>query len=80
MIPARARVSCRGAGGVEYNGTKGLLLVGETDSSAIYTRTENIKHFEWRVASECTVQMLSGWIVVTRHATRNLAHAHLQHS
>ena len=33
------------------------------------TQTENVKHFAYRVVSDGTVQMLSGWVVasVIRH-------------
>jgi hypothetical protein len=42
-----------------------------------YTQAENIKHFELRVVSECTVRMLAGWVVATRHSPRNVALAQL---
>jgi len=35
---------------------KELLLVGTTN---YYTQTENIKHFDWLVLSQCTVRMLT---------------------
>ena len=33
-----------------------------------YTQKEDIKDFERRVVSGCTVTTLSGWIVATSHA------------
>jgi hypothetical protein len=30
------------------------------------TQTENIKHFAYRVVSDGSVQMLSGWVVTSR--------------
>lgn len=53
-----------------------LLLVGATDYPATHC-----KRPAFRVActGNYTVRMLSGWIAATRHAPRNLAHAHLSH-
>jgi hypothetical protein len=45
-----------------------------------HTHTENIKHFEQRVVSKYTVQMLSGCAVAARHLPQDHTHAHLLHS
>lgn len=52
------------------------LSVGVSDCSTT-TQTENIKHFQWRVMSDCTMLIFSRWGVETPHAPRNLAHEHL---
>jgi hypothetical protein len=41
---------------IDYRLDKELLLVGTTN---YYTQTENIKHFDWLVLSQCTVRMLT---------------------
>jgi hypothetical protein len=61
----------------ETGGNAVLLLVAAT---CYYTHTENIKHFQQRIANRYTVRMHSGWVVATRHSSQNLAHAYLQHS
>jgi len=40
------------------------LLVVATDSSTT-TQTENITHIQRSAVSQCTVQMLSGWVLAT---------------
>jgi hypothetical protein len=60
-------------------GTRGLLLVGTTDCYE-YTKTENIKHFEYCVLSDCTSWTFSGWIIATRHSPWYLSPAHPSHS
>ena len=62
----------RGGGLFALESTSGLPLAGTTD-----TQTENMKLFEWRAVSECTVLMFSGWVVATRRSTRNDALANL---
>ena len=49
------------------SGTRGLLLVGATEF-CFYTRTENITDFEQHVMNKCTVRVLAGWVVSTRHS------------
>jgi hypothetical protein len=58
--------------GADKDKTRRRLLVGATDSST--TRTENIRHFEYRVVNECTVRIPSEWTAATRYSPRNLAH------
>jgi hypothetical protein len=41
---------------IDYGLDKELLLVGTTNYD---TQTENIKHFDWFVLSQCTVRMLT---------------------
>jgi hypothetical protein len=62
---------------VDYSRDKRLLLVGTTD---YYTQTENIKHFESLLLSECTPRMLKRRVVAIRHTPRYPAHAHELHS
>jgi len=47
---------------VVSGGLNSSILVGATDCSTP-TLTENIKHFDWRVANKRTVRMLAGWVV-----------------
>jgi hypothetical protein len=62
---------------LDIGGTTILLLVGVGDISAI---TQALTWTGMWVAKECTVQMLSGQVVETRHSQRNVAHAQLSHS
>jgi hypothetical protein len=60
-------------GSVDYKRT----AVGMSDRQFChYTQTANIKY---RFVSECTVRMLSGWVVASRHSSRDLAHARKSH-
>jgi hypothetical protein len=71
MIPVRDGCVWHGAGVLNMGGmAREMLLVAETDS---YTtiRNENM-NFAWRVVSEYTVRMLSGWVVLTSHYIRRL--------
>jgi len=79
MILARVGVSNAVRGVLPIGGARELLLVGTTDSYE-YTKTENIKHFEYCVLSDCTLWTFSGWIIATRHSTRYLSRAHPSHS
>jgi hypothetical protein len=66
-------------GVLTVRGTRELLLVGTTDCCE-YTKTENIKHFECCVLSDCTLWTFSGWIIASRHSPRYLSRAHPSHS
>jgi hypothetical protein len=59
-------------------GTGELLLVGTTDCYE-YTKTENIKHFEYCVLSDCILWTFSGWIIATRHSPQHLSRAYPSH-
>lgn len=54
-----------------------IAIGGRDGQVCCYTQTENIKHFAERVVNECTVRMLSGCAIASRHWPRNFAHAHL---
>jgi hypothetical protein len=60
-----------GGGGGSY-----WAAIGRRDRLfGFYIQTENIKHFEHRAVSQCTVRMPSGWVIAPRHSSCNLAHA-----
>jgi hypothetical protein len=76
LIPAwSGRVWCAAGDCWIANGSRDGLVYN-------YTQTENIQHFQLRVMSECTVRMLSGFVVrvATGLSRRNIAHAHQSHS
>ena len=77
--PGEGSVLMRCGGVLTVRRTTGLLLVGATLLCSCI-QTENIKHFEERVVSDCTVRMLSAWVVATLDSRRNFAHAQVSHS
>jgi PHP family Zn ribbon phosphoesterase len=54
VVPVGVGVSNAVRGDLTIGRIKGLLLVGTTDCYE-YTQTENIKHFDDCILSECTV-------------------------
>jgi hypothetical protein len=48
---------------------------GGSDREFSY-RVKTSKYFEKRAVGQCTVRILSGWVVATRNSPRNLTHAH----
>jgi hypothetical protein len=66
------RWSRKGRG--EFEAVQRAAIIPSTSDGLFYfTRNENIKHFQQqRVVSECTVWMLSGWVVATREETLRL--------
>ena len=79
MILVGVGVSNKMRGVLTIGGTRKLLLVGTTDCCE-YTKTENIKHFEYCVLSDCILWTFSGWIIATRHSPRYISRAHPWHS
>ena len=71
---------CNAVRGVlTIGGTRELLLVGSMDCYE-YTKTENVKHFEYCVLSDGTLWTFSGWIIATSHSPRYLSRARPSHS
>lgn len=57
-----------------------IAICGNWRQFYCYTQNENIEHLKQGLVSECTVWMLSGWIVETCNSWLILAQARLSHS
>jgi len=88
MIAEGCRRVWRGAGDCTAQGYY-YIATGRSETTTTTTTTtttntntnttttiqsENIKLYEQRIVNDCTVRMLPGWVVTTRHSPRNLAH------
>jgi hypothetical protein len=63
-----------------YRGDYCTAIVRSHRLFHFYTQTENIEHFEYRVASENTVPVFSGWVAAARHSPQIVARAYLSRS